>query len=476
MPLNTNNSGKIGGSGTLDANVDNTGTIYAQNGTYEVTGSITGAGVLELDGSGDLRVDGGVTGQHVSFANATGLLTVEQIGSFAPAEIDGFAAGNTIDIAGQPNVGKSFDAATNTLSLTLGASTLPAATLKFGGGPYSANSFVLGSDGNNGTQLTFLPCFAAGTRICTERGDTPVGRLRVGDRVLTGDGSFARVTWLGHRQVNCRKHPRPQDVWPVRVRASAFGEGRPRRDLLLSPDHAVFADDVLVPVRYLTNRRTVVQEAVDKITYWHVELDRHDVLLAEGLPCESYLDTGNRSAFAGGGAVVQMHPDFAFQVWKARGCAPLVLEGPVLAGIRRRLLAQAMLLGHALTEDPALKVLADGREVAVGRDGARWLARLPPATRRVRLVSRVWSPAHTRADERDTRLLGVAVGRLWLNGREVALDSEGFGPGWHPPEPDWRWTDGNAELAASGVEEVAIDLAMTGTYWSDSPPGEAEAA
>jgi hypothetical protein len=107
------------------------------------------------------------------------------------------------------------------------------------------------------------------------------------------------VRWLGHRRVDCRRHPRPGDAWPIRVRAGAFGENLPHRDLSLSPDHAVFvAPGLLVPVRYLINDATIVQEPVDAITYWHVELPTHDVLLAEGLPVESYLDTGNRGAFA----------------------------------------------------------------------------------------------------------------------------------------------------------------------------------
>jgi hypothetical protein len=97
-------------------------------------------------------------------------------------------------------------------------------------------------------------------------------------------------------------------VWPVRVRAGAFGARRPHRDLVLSPDHAVFVDKVLIPVRYLLNGATIVQEPVDVITYWHVELARHDVLFAEGLPCESYLDTGNRALFGDAASVQQSLP------------------------------------------------------------------------------------------------------------------------------------------------------------------------
>ena len=90
---------------------------------------------------------------------------------------------------------------------------------------------------------------------------------------------------------------RPHDVWPVRVSAGAFGDAQPGRDLLLSPDHAVFLDGALIPIRYLINGRTVVQEFAAEVSYYHVELPEHSVILAEGLPCESYLETGNRAAF-----------------------------------------------------------------------------------------------------------------------------------------------------------------------------------
>src|SRR5665647_2305417 len=113
-----------------------------------------------------------------------------------------------------------------------------------------------------------LPCFAAGTRIATERGEVAVEDLRAGDRlrVLLGD-ELAPVTWIGHRQVNCARHPRPQQVWPVRVLAGAFGPGLPHRDLLLSPDHAVYANEVLIPVKHLINGTTIVQVPMDSVTY-----------------------------------------------------------------------------------------------------------------------------------------------------------------------------------------------------------------
>jgi len=59
-------------------------------------------------------------------------------------------------------------------------------------------------------------------------------------------------------------------------------------------------------------------------------------LLAEGLPVESYLDTGNRMRFANGGRMITLHPDFATLAWQAAGYAPLVVTGPELDRVRRR--------------------------------------------------------------------------------------------------------------------------------------------
>jgi phospholipase/lecithinase/hemolysin len=208
-------------------------------------------------------------------------------------------------------------------------------------------------------------CFAAGTRILTESGEVPVEALRVGDMVRRADGAgLAPVVWLGHRRVDCRRHYRPEDAHPVRVAAGAFGLGRPHRDLLLSPDHAVFVDGVLIPVRYLLNDATIRQESTAAVTYWHVELPAHGVLLAEGLPCESYLDTGNRAAFANGGAVTFAPPGFAHAAWSRGGCAPLVTTGKARDRVYRQVLAQAFMLGWRTADAGAGACLWQAPEAA----------------------------------------------------------------------------------------------------------------
>ena len=111
-------------------------------------------------------------------------------------------------------------------------------------------------------------------------------------------------------------------------------------DLWLSPDHALLLHDVLIPVKYLINGSTVAQVPVESITYYHLELLSHDAVLAEGVAAETYLDTGTRAYFDARGAAL-VDPDFATRVHEAEGCAPLMVTGPRVEAVRRRLAARA---------------------------------------------------------------------------------------------------------------------------------------
>jgi hypothetical protein len=194
------------------------------------------------------------------------------------------------------------------------------------------------------TSITSLEvsCFLRGTNIATPAGERTVETLQPGDLVLTASGEACPIVWIGRRSIDARDHRHSANVWPVRVRAGALAENCPHRDLYLSPDHAVFVDGVLIPIKHLINDISIAQTSVDEVTYYHIELPQHDVLLAEGLAAESYLDTGDRSKFENAGAVVALYPDLsdlglnAGMVWEAYGCAPLILCGPLVEAVRHR--------------------------------------------------------------------------------------------------------------------------------------------
>jgi hypothetical protein len=211
-------------------------------------------------------------------------------------------------------------------------------------GDYSKDAFVVTDQGGGVTAITITAmCFAAGTRILLPDGERAIEDLRPGDLAVTESGRTQPIRWIGRRHIDFRHHPNRHRVLPVRIAANAFGLCKPRRDLLLSPDHSLFIDDVLIPVRHLVNGSTVAQIACREVTYYHIELPRHDVLLAEGLPAESYLEAGAREAFSECDGAIRLHADFTPTVdrfamlWETEGYAPLVVAGSALERVRRRL-------------------------------------------------------------------------------------------------------------------------------------------
>lgn len=189
-----------------------------------------------------------------------------------------------------------------------------------------------------------IPCFVEGTRIMTRGGELPVEALRVGDLVLAlgpGGVRYEPIRWIGHRHVDLARHPDPEAARAIRIRAGAFGPGVPSRDLLVSPDHALFLDGVLVAAGLLVNGDTIAPaHGVRRFRYFHVELDRHAVLLAEGAAAESYLEDGNRMQFDNGAIVVALHPGFRparpASGGAAESCVPRLFDGPRLEALRAR--------------------------------------------------------------------------------------------------------------------------------------------
>lgn len=153
-------------------------------------------------------------------------------------------------------------------------------------------------------------CFLAGTLIRTDRGDVEVENLSVGDIVIVADGRSAPVVWVGKQTISTR-FADPDRVVPIRVRAGAFGENVPSRDLLVSPDHALFVEGVLVHAGALVNGASVVRETSTPATfvYYHVETEEHLLLLAENTPAETFVDNVDRLGFDNWAQHLELYPE-----------------------------------------------------------------------------------------------------------------------------------------------------------------------
>ena len=140
-------------------------------------------------------------------------------------------------------------------------------------------------------------CFMAGTRIATPGAAAAVETLRPGDLVRTADGDVLPVRFVGVQTVRTREAD--PLILPIRIRAGALAAHVPSRDLVLSPGHAVFVGGVLAQAGALVNGTSIVREQglPAQFGYWHVELDRHALLLAEGCAAESYLPAAEAAGF-----------------------------------------------------------------------------------------------------------------------------------------------------------------------------------
>ena len=382
-------------AGTLSVAADGSlgGGLIFQGGTLETTATLASGRTIRLDGAGTIQVDTGTATLSGTVSN-TGALTKTGAGTLALSATNSFSGGlsigaGTVDLqksgaagsgaitfagasatpatltleaAAQPASGGTFGntltnfgtgdtldlkgfayAATDTVAYAGGVLTVTDATAteNFTLATPTSTAFSLVNDGSGGTDVV---CYCTGTLIravCDgAEVDVAVEHLAIGDLAVTASGAHRPIRWLGHRSYAGRFANANPDILPVRVKASALADGVPARDLWVSPKHALFLDGVLIPAAALVNGASITKaERVERVAYWHVELDSHDVLLAENTPAESFVDDNGRGIFHNAHTFHALYPD-ALAV-EAVYCAPRVESGHVLAAVRRRLASRA---------------------------------------------------------------------------------------------------------------------------------------
>ena len=306
----------VGGGASLETSGLISGTTAAINGRYRdtvivdpgarFTGNVNAGryGTLVLGaGSGTLDMGGSFTNfNNISFTSGSNWNlegTTSELAYTAPINgitITGFTFGDTLTFTDiNPSAfGYSFNGDLFTFSVP-GIATQ---YITFASEPSSinVNNFYLNPT-SAGFQISLL-CFYPGTAIATPAGEVAVEALRVGDLVLTSNGPKP-VRWIGESHVSTR-FADPLRCLPIRITAGALGGGLPQRDLLVSPDHALFLKDVLVQAAALVGQpgRSRERNVPESFTYYHVELASHELLYAEGAPVESFVDNVDRMHFS----------------------------------------------------------------------------------------------------------------------------------------------------------------------------------
>lgn len=479
--------GLLEGAGRVDAPITNDGKILAlatANGVLVLNGSITGQGTLEIGPKGFggshglswyesavLELNGAVS-QHVQFDSEIGVLRLDQPSNFT-GTITPSGAGDIITLSGvsQSSItGVSYagDTHAGTLTLQQAAGSL---ALNFEGN-YTTASFALSANVQQPGSLDITVkepvCFVAGTRILTPRGEIPVEDLAVGTAVSTWDGKIKTIVWIGSgSMVVNRAHPRSR---PVIVKAGALGPDIPHRDLRVTEGHSLYLDHVLVPASSLINGRTIVwDDRARSVTYFHIELEDHDILVAEGAPAESYRDDGNRLSFdrISGLPGAQVAQPFA----------PILTEGAEADAIWQRLVNRAGGAIRDLTGDPDLHLLVNGERIdPCAAEGTVYHFAIASTCRQVVVASRSVVPAMV-GTARDYRTLGVGIRQITIRSHgdaiSVPYESGLLATGFHEAEraAGLRWTDGAGRIDLPGMDEgpvmLAIELGCVARYPSD---------
>jgi T5SS/PEP-CTERM-associated repeat protein len=463
-------SGAIGGYGTLATALNNTATATAttSGSILDITGGVSGAGALDIDGGATLGVGGLIlNSQSVAFNTGTAeTLILGTPGTGFANAITGIAGSDRIEFnfgAGVTITGASTSG--SIITVDTNSTTYQLTNVTFAAG--SPTGLTFGTDGSN--QYIQVLCFARNTRIATPSGEVPVEQLAVGDTVLTLDGKAEPIVWLGVGRVMVTPGHRSAAT-PVIVRKGALADNVPHRDLRVTKGHALFIDDALIPVEFLVNHRSIIwDDRAREIEVYHIELARHGVLLADGAPAESYRDDGNRWLFHNVNAAWHLPPQ--------PPCAPVLTGGPTVDAAWRRLLDRTgPRKGVPLTDDADLHLLIDGVRIDSNwRDAKVQIFELSAPRAAVHIVSRAAVPQELGL-ARDARSLGVALRRVVLRQgtrfRKIEMTDAALIEGFHRFEPDdrMRWTDGDAVLPADlfagfkGSIEVVLHLGSTTQY------------
>jgi hypothetical protein len=154
-------------------------------------------------------------------------------------------------------------------------------------------------------------CFLTGTLISTARGRVPVEALAIGDQVYTWQGGVTPIRWIGRQRVT-PETAHPLRSYPIQIKAGALGHNLPQRDLSVSPDHALLVEGLLINAGALVNGRSIRQVIPEtaEFDYYHIELAHHALLVAEGVPAESFIpqNAAGRGQFDNGVEYERLYP------------------------------------------------------------------------------------------------------------------------------------------------------------------------
>ncbi|MXV44649.1 hypothetical protein GS501_06270 [Saccharibacter sp. 17.LH.SD] len=318
------------------------------------------------------------------------------------------------------------------------------------------------------TPFMFDPCFLGGTLIDTPRGHKKIDELEVGDLVVSYDyknsvQSTEKIIWMGQGHKIVHAHwPLDLAGYPIRILKNALSEGVPFKDLLVTPEHCVFHNGTLIPARMLVNGASIYFDiSFTEYDYYHIETEKHSILLSDGMFTESYLDTGNRDHFKHSKGI---HRGKGAQEANETGmAAPLCTERHDVEALHGQLIERAKQLGFPFlqngtrepSEDPNFFLVTNKGDIIreARYTGAYRVFSIPDGVKFVELFSKASRPSDVIGPFVDDRRdLGLLIGEIKyfkpdiVDEVDIHLKRERL-YGWSVLEEGrYRWMTGKAVL------------------------------
>lgn len=359
--------------------------------------------------------------------------------------------------------------------------------------PLNLNPTVIGGEiptpiSTDGTYSETFSCFLKDSLIKTQNGYMPVQNITSGEMVsvfIDGTEEQKEVVWAGtaHVVVNANL-PEDQAGYPVRILKNAISENVPFKDMLITPEHCLFVEGKFIPARMLVNGRSIYYDtSITSYDYYHIETEKHSVIMADGMLTESYLDTGNRCNFRQAGKVIRIGGKQ--KNWQKDAAAPLGVQRDFVEPIFQKIEEKAKDLGiedraapKILMKDPDLKLVTNsGATIYPFKKSENiYSFMLPAGVESVRVVSRSSRPSDVIGPfVDDRRQMGVAVGKIHFGSVWVSQQvQEHLAPskpeGWHDMGlQDCAWTDGNAFLPLHNIVTgkmgiLSLEIRAAGPY------------
>lgn len=259
-----------------------------------ITNDIRGTGSVNIETGTSLLITGSVdSGVTLDFGQSAGTIDIATLAGMSGV-IAGFSENNVIDFSELGQLSETYQTGANglgTLVVSNGVSTV--GHLQFENPSLSSSSFVINNLGAGIEQIA-VSCFVEGTPIRSLGIDKPVECLKIGDLVDTHDGRSVVIRWIGKRRISGTIS---FDDFPISFPQGSLGDGLPTCDMGISSDHALFVGGVLIPAGLLCNKVIRRIDPGESVTFYHVECERHEVILAAGVPVESFVDIHSRDGF-----------------------------------------------------------------------------------------------------------------------------------------------------------------------------------